>query len=1351
MSGLPDHLPPAPPEGARELAELLSFATRVEPELIRAVRLRFLPWLDAGAEADLWFSSWVGARSPEAVALLPECLPHLRAGLVERLRSDPALGEVFDVVEAHHRGLSPALLLEERVTWHTLTGDLEAADRQLDRALHALVREERSGLAGWFAEAWHRLPDEARSITTAWRLAHASRPHVPAFDAGQPPHLDLADIAPITGSVGEVRLGVLREGTALTLGQVRGRHAAAVLVPATDPRLVEVVTDSGTRTVRVDRNAVVRIEVGGGRVELRTGAGAVYRVEPVSAPSVPRGVWARVDSVLRELGDAEPGPETVARVGGVLEDLLGLFRSEDDTIALHAAVRIGDRVAGDGLLPQELLGLGHLVGEVYLAHGLRLGHRRSLERAMRVSGQLLDLPGHETDPTARAVRGGALRGLFSYTGDVGSLFRALETLAPVPVRPTGTEEEPGHRRVVAELLSTYAVLYETTLRDDLLRGAMILADTIVGRPEEEASCALPLARLLLSHHEATGAPGALRHADRLVRTGESAAEPRDVRVERELLLARSSLARFRTYGVREAFEEALERARWAVSLASPDNELQSTPPRLLLADVLRLRFALTHEPEALDEAVAVLRDVAGSLPVSSPWHGAAHHDLARCLVDGYRRSGRADELEAAREACRVVLSEGWSREPALARRQEAQSLIGECLLLAHVASGSPETLREAVQGLLEIVENSETGNTGRPRFLTAHRPAWYPTAGIVSALLEIPADAPGAVDLVELVDLWERAVRSSETVDPTLREAALSSLFLVRSGLTSGPLASSRHALVEAAEDARRAAEDAVHPLWRLRALLHCGELAVRLGAGEIVADVHERATRELAPLRFLPPDRAHEALVTSWERLSREAAAHAIDAGLPTRALDILEQRGRMLAEYGADRPEEPSSAPAAEVRWLWAYLHLDVERVSQANPLRKEAWRRATRFADAAPAVSGPSGSFAAEAASRPASVASEGPVVVLNAAARRCDALLVTRQGVTVLPLDVRLGELREHVQRFRTVPLEDPSEGWAVLGWLGASTVWPVLNALGLADHRPALYALEPTNHRPALEAIGPTDHRPTGDAPGPADHRPAVGQDGPPEPAVRAEDETLPRIWWCPTGPFTMLPLHAAGTPERSAMDHAVHSYTPSLHALARARHRERRADEGAVQSMLLVLSGEGLRWAREEVGLIRERVPHAQVLEGPHVTVGEVIARLADHSFFHYSGHAGWHAGTSLLHISEGLGRRHLPRGFVPDGALAYLSACDTAGGHAGGDGAGWTIAASFQSAGFRHVIGTVGDVEEKTAMLVATSFYRSLRAPSRRLSPEHSARALHGAVRSARARGPLGLLRAAALVHLGP
>ncbi|MGY3339978.1 hypothetical protein ACVW0K_006077 [Streptomyces filamentosus] len=1304
MSGPPDHLPPAPPNGALELARLLSFATRIEPELIRAVRLRFLPRLDAGAEADLWFSDWVGARTPEAIALLPQCLPYLRAGLAERLRSEPELAGVLGLVKKHHRDLSPALLLEEQVTWHTLTGDLEAAGRQLDRVLHALVREERSGLAGWFAEAWHRLPAEARSTPTAWGLAHASRPHVPAFDAGQPAELALADVAALGDAVGEVRLGVLREGDTLVLGRVGGRNAAAMSVPDTHPRLVEIVSDTGTRSVRVAGDAVaVRVEVGRGPVHLRTGTGRVYRIEPPPERTAPDVDDPHAADLIRRLREEDPG-QAAAELTRVLSDLLGHSRKEEDLASLRRVVRLSEQVSEAGYSPEAFPLLGLVAAEAYLSYGTLQEDRRSLEQALHISGLVLDSPGFAKNLTAYAVRGAALRGLFSYTGDTAQLHRALEV--PVPIPGSSGTTGPEHRRLVAELLSTYVTLYEADPGNSVLQDALSLAVRAFVTAEDEAFWALPLAGMLLARHEATGDPAVLERVERLALDEWPPDEPRGARTERQLLLSRLCLARFRESCSRDDFEQALRHARWAVSLVPPHARIQGVRPRLMLAHVLRLRFSLTGERDALDEAIALLRVVTAGTAASSPWGGTAYHDLARCLVDGHLQSGRRAELQEARAACAAVLTEDRGRGPSMALWQASQVLAGECLLLDYVASKDPDVLQEAV---LTLMTSWETPSVLAPRS------PWCPTAGIVSALLRVPAHGPEGGMLVELLDGWDTAMRASEADLGSLR-ASLSSLSLVRADLRVRRPEPSRVHLLQANEEIQRAATSAAHPLLRLRTRLCQTELALLLGDVEEAFGALEHATGDLTPLLVLPPAPAHRDVLALWERLSREVAAHAIGAREPGRALAVLERRGIVMTEYGAGAPSGSRPPAVTEVRWLWAYLHLGLDHVSRSRRRRERILRHMEASAKAVPGVPVLTGSAAPDVLHRPASVAEEGPVVVLNAAAHRCDALLVTRQGVSALPLDVRLEDLRERAQHFRSARLRDASGMWASLAWLAESTVWPVLRALGLMPHR--------TGTRPS-------------------------GSSGSSERTDRAEDETLPRLWWCPTGPFSGLPLHAAGGPELLALDHAVHSYVPNLRTLASVRHRERRTDEAAEQRMLIVLSSGELRWAREEVDRIRDLVPHTRVLEGSDLTVEEVVGRLAEHAYFHYSGSASRRNGRSVLHIAEGLGRQHLPGGLVPHGALAYLSACDTTGDFPQGDDGGWTVAASLQSAGFRHVIGSLGMVEDRAAMLVATAFYRRLRTSSRRLGPERAARALHGALREARRDG--FLLEALTMVHLGP
>ena len=57
-------------------------------------------------------------------------------------------------------------------------------------------------------------------------------------------------------------------------------------------------------------------------------------------------------------------------------------------------------------------------------------------------------------------------------------------------------------------------------------------------------------------------------------------------------------------------------------------------------------------------------------------------------------------------------------------------------------------------------------------------------------------------------------------------------------------------------------------------------------------------------------------------------------------------------------------------------------------------------------------------------------------------------------------------------------------------------------------------------------------------------------------------EPWPRLWWCPTGLLSLLPLHAAGDqsvaagqPLPTVMDRVVCSYTPTVRALAEAAAR----------------------------------------------------------------------------------------------------------------------------------------------------------------------------------------------------
>ena len=74
-------------DGPRELAILASLAGRVEPQLLRALRLNLAPHRVAADEADLWFSPIVQSKAVTGLIFRPDVLPDLQQALVE----DPAV------------------------------------------------------------------------------------------------------------------------------------------------------------------------------------------------------------------------------------------------------------------------------------------------------------------------------------------------------------------------------------------------------------------------------------------------------------------------------------------------------------------------------------------------------------------------------------------------------------------------------------------------------------------------------------------------------------------------------------------------------------------------------------------------------------------------------------------------------------------------------------------------------------------------------------------------------------------------------------------------------------------------------------------------------------------------------------------------------------------------------------------------------------------------------------------------------------------------------------------------------------------------------------------------------------
>ncbi|MFV2085583.1 CHAT domain-containing protein [Micromonospora sp. LOL_021] len=345
--------------------------------------------------------------------------------------------------------------------------------------------------------------------------------------------------------------------------------------------------------------------------------------------------------------------------------------------------------------------------------------------------------------------------------------------------------------------------------------------------------------------------------------------------------------------------------------------------------------------------------------------------------------------------------------------------------------------------------------------------------------------------------------------------------------------------------------------------------------------------------------------------------------------------------------------------------------------------------------------------------------GPVAVINVSRWRCDALIVEPAGVRVVELPrltaqtvaeradaylTSLGVAERAAREFDTVPAPADDDTLAdVLGWLWDDVAGPVLDALGLADTPPA----------------------------------------GTP----------WPRMWWCPTGPLALLPLHAAGhhraaggpltgTPPRTVIDRVVSSYTPTLRVLREAAEARR---DGPTDPRMLVVGlphtpGQPpLRNVAREQAVLRRLLPGScTFLDDGQATRAAVLDQLPWHSWAHFACHGDQNLqrpsdGGLLLHdgaltVTDLSQQQH-------QGEFAFLSACKTAVGGVNLPDEAITLTAALHYTGYRHVIGTLWSVLDATAADVAEAVYTAL-AVDGRLDADRSAYALHDAVHQVRAAG---------------
>ena len=245
-----------------------------------------------------------------------------------------------------------------------------------------------------------------------------------------------------------------------------------------------------------------------------------------------------------------------------------------------------------------------------------------------------------------------------------------------------------------------------------------------------------------------------------------------------------------------------------------------------------------------------------------------------------------------------------------------------------------------------------------------------------------------------------------------------------------------------------------------------------------------------------------------------------------------------------------------------------------------------------------------------------------------------------------------------------------------------------------------------------------------------------------------------RIWWCPTGAASLLPLHAAGDydkRDKTLPSQFISSYTATLTSLIRARINLS-PDIRANPDLLIIGRSEELPAIRSEIEAIQRIVKNTTLLDGTDATSYSSVRSMTHHSCVHLACHGSVdeeHPFKSHFSLSDGpLTILDIARQNIPDAYLAFLSACHSAEGHRARPDEALHLTAGMQFAGFRSVVGTLWAVHDDDGPVVAEIFYSNLLGSG--LNPTNSpAVALHRAVAELRKRR-VPITRWACFVHYG-
>ncbi|KAF2626795.1 hypothetical protein BU25DRAFT_411322 [Macroventuria anomochaeta] len=667
----------------------------------------------------------------------------------------------------------------------------------------------------------------------------------------------------------------------------------------------------------------------------------------------------------------------------------------------------------------------------------------------------------------------------------------------------------------------------------------------------------------------------------------------------------------------------------------------------------------------LNEAIRFAEEALEIMPVEHPEHGIVQNNLSGFLLHRFQRLQNDEDFERAMQLTTDApldshLAHAWHHA------------LGTQLNNRYMRKGNEEDVEKAISELRKALNLTtddhrnratlyhELGNIFGVRFLRSARESAYLEESIRNHEKAVDIVAKDHADLGSF--LFAMGISLRLRYEQTGKPGDLENL--IRVNIRAWECKNAR-------------------PFVRIQASISALEMLQWQEKFEVAYNLAVE-TLELLPYvhgRFLNHE-DQQYVVRHFSGLATSACALALQLGKePEEALKLLEQgRGLILGLLMDDRSNtsplkeahpnlsERYESLRANANKPTEYAQENQEKLSHGRENELEELIMEIRQQPGFESfLLPPSGGLLLSAAEN-------GPVVVINVSGFRCDAFLIRLHDVQALPLpDLTEQELRAKARGFLKTH--------ETLAWLWDAVASPVLSALGFTAP-------------------------PTGD--------------------------DWPHVWWILTAALSKFPLHAAGRhfvgSTETVIDRVMSSYSPSLKAFIHSR-------QSSAPSKLSIAPGQALLvampdapslpmlgHANEEVMVLQallESGPLALKTIQPGRSKQDVVSKLPSCNIFHFAGHGktddrspiqssicleDWKTDPLTVDTLLKL-RLHESSPF-----LAYLSACGT--GELSDEkflDESIHLISACQLAGFRHVIGTLWEVDDQACVDIARIAYEEI------------------------------------------